>query len=102
VNLVLTADEGTNTLIAIGESRMLAQLDDLIHKLDVRQPQVMLEVIIVSLSDSDTLDLGVELKKIEVSGSTIISLSSLFGLGTPASEYLRPRSPGDEASRAWC
>jgi type II secretory pathway component GspD/PulD (secretin) len=83
--LTMTADEGTNTLIAVGEPRLLGQLDDLIRRLDVRQPQVMIEVMVVNLSEADTLDLGVELKKIEVSGDTIITLSSLFGLGTPAS-----------------
>ena len=83
--IFLTADEGTNTLIATADARLLKQLEDLIRKLDVRQPQVMIEVMIVSLSDNDTLDLGVELRKIELSGSTAISLSSLFGLGTPPS-----------------
>lgn len=82
--LTLTADEGTNTLIAFGESRLLAQLADLIQTLDVRQPQVMLEVTIASLSDSDSLNLGVELRKFEIVGNTTISLSSLFGL-SPAS-----------------
>jgi len=81
----LTADEGTNALIATADARLLKQLEDLICKLDVRQPQVMIEVMIVSLSENDTLDLGVELRKIELSGSTSISLSSLFGLGTPPS-----------------
>ena len=42
----------------------------------------MLEVLVVSLTDTDTFDLGIELEKLEVSGSTLISLSSLFGLGT--------------------
>ena len=81
-SLLLTQDEGTNTLIAVGEPRLLAQLENLIRVLDVRQPQVMVEVIIVSLSEDDTLDLGAELKKIEINGSTLISLTSLFGLGT--------------------
>jgi len=79
--LSLTADEATNTLIAVGEPRKLAQLEDLLRTLDVRQPQVMIEVLVVSLSESDTLDLGVELQKIESSGSTVITLASLFGLG---------------------
>jgi type II secretory pathway component GspD/PulD (secretin) len=78
--LMLTADEGTNTLIAVGDPRLLSQLEELIRTLDVRQPQVMIEVLVVSLSDAQTLDLGVELQKIEISGGTIISLSSLFGL----------------------
>jgi general secretion pathway protein D len=82
--LVLSADEGTNTLIAVGDPRKLDQLGALIRQLDVRQPQVMLEVLVISLSESDTLDLGIELEKLEINGSTLISLTSLFGL-TPGS-----------------
>ena len=81
--LTLTADEGTNTLIAVGEARRLDQLAELIRTLDVRQPQVMLEVLLLVLTDGDTLDLGVELERMTVSGSTMFNLASLFGLGTP-------------------
>lgn len=80
--LILTADEDTNTLIAIGEARLLSQLEQIIQRLDVRQPQVMLEVLVVSLTEGDTRDLGVELRKLEISGSTLVSLSSIFGLGS--------------------
>ncbi|MCH8316776.1 MAG: hypothetical protein IIA64_12465, partial [Planctomycetes bacterium] len=80
-SLVLTSDEGTNSIIAIGDARRLDQLEQLIAELDVRQPQVMIEVLIVSLTDGQTLDLGVELEKLQINGSTFIALSSLFGLG---------------------
>lgn len=80
--LTLTADEATNTLIAIGEPHALARLQALIPTLDVRQAQVMIEAVLVSLSDSQTMQLGVELEKIEVSGDTIFRLASLFGLST--------------------
>ena len=79
-SLVLTADEGTNTLIATGDTRRLAQLEQLIRQLDVRQPQVMIEAMVVSLTEGQTLDLGVELEKLQISGETLITLSSLFGL----------------------
>ncbi len=79
--LILTADEGTSTIIALGEARLLEQLEDLIATLDVRQPQVMIEVMVASLTEGDTLDLGVELSKLNMSGNTLISLASLFGLG---------------------
>jgi len=81
--VTLTADVGTNTLIAVGEPRMLTQIEELLKTLDVRQPQVMVEVLVVSLNESDTKDLGMELEKIELSGDTVIRLTSLFGLGTP-------------------
>ncbi|MCI0456507.1 MAG: hypothetical protein L0Z62_05945, partial [Gemmataceae bacterium] len=65
-SLVLTADEGTNTLIAIGDARRLEQLAELIRTLDERQPQVMLEALVLSLTEGDTLDLGVELEVMAV------------------------------------
>ncbi len=82
--LGLTADESTNSLIAVGPSRLLAQLGDLITQLDTRQPQVMVEALLVSLSDGESLDFGVELERLEVSGGTFFKLSSLFGLSSGA------------------
>lgn len=83
--VTLTVDRGTNTLIAVGEPRILEQIEKLLATLDVRQPQVMLEVLVVTLTDGQTLDLGVELEKLSISGDTLIRLSSLFGLGTRGS-----------------
>lgn len=102
-SVMLTADEGSNTLITIGESAVLEQIEQLIETLDVRQPQVMIDVMIVGLREEDTLDLGVELEKLEISGSTLIRLSSVFGLGSSLGEIAAPArgfsgvvlSPGD-------
>ena len=80
--LSLTADEATGTIIAVGEPRLLDQVERLIRNLDVRQPQVMLEILIVLLNEGQTLDLGVELEKIEIASDVRITLSSLFGLST--------------------
>lgn len=77
----LSSDEGTNTLIAMGEPRILSQIETLLQTLDVRQPQVMLEVLILSLSESQTLDLGLELEKLS-GGETRTRIASLFGLST--------------------
>ncbi len=78
--LILSSDEGTNTLIAVGEPRLLAQVESLLVSLDVRQPQVMLEVLIVTLTESQTLDLGVELEYLRIDGETKSRIASLFGL----------------------
>lgn len=78
--LRLTTDDGTNTLIVMADPRTLAQVEALLPTLDVRQPQVMLEVLLVSLSDSQKTDLGVELDKLTLNGNTSFRLSSLFGL----------------------
>lgn len=88
--LSITADEGTNTLIAIAEPRMLAQLELLIRQLDVRQPQVMLEVYLVSLSEQDAMNLGIELQKLGEFGGNFYSLSSLFGLSSTSGGTVTP------------
>lgn len=93
-DLTLTADEGTNTLIAIAEPRRLTQLEDLIKSLDVRQPQVMLEAYLVSLSESQSRDLGVELERLTAIGNANVRLASLFGLSTASGNT---RSVGDSA-----
>ncbi|MBX3322446.1 MAG: hypothetical protein KF757_05595 [Phycisphaeraceae bacterium] len=80
--VMLSADEHTNTLIAAGEPRLLAQIESLLRTLDVRQSQVMLDVLLVTLTESQSRDLGVELEQLAMSGQTSIRLSSLFGLGT--------------------
>jgi len=78
--ITLTADEGTSTIIAVGEPRLLAQVERIIRQLDVRQPQVMLEVMLVSLTDGQALNLGVELEKLEIGSDAVLRLASLFGL----------------------
>jgi len=80
-SLVIATDPSTSTIIAMGEPRLLAQLADLLRELDVRQPQVELEVIMVSLSKGQTRDLGVELFRAFQHRQTTFLLSSLFGLG---------------------
>ena len=81
--LTITADEGTNSIIVVGEPRVLAQIEQILRTLDLRQPQVMLEVLFVQLTDNQSMELGVELSKMEINGSTLWSLSSLFGIAPP-------------------
>ncbi|MEL6396634.1 MAG: secretin N-terminal domain-containing protein [Planctomycetota bacterium] len=76
----LTSDVATNAVIAIGDPIELDRIESLIADLDVRRPQVQLEVLIVSLSDSDSLSLGVELQQLINDAGTMVQLSSLFGI----------------------
>jgi type II secretory pathway component GspD/PulD (secretin) len=80
--LIVNADEATNTLFASGDAGLIDKIAGLITTLDVMPPQVMLEVLILNLSDSDALDLGVEFRSVSDQG-TAFTLSSLFGLGAP-------------------
>ena len=80
--VTLTADEPTNRIVAMGEARLLDQLELLIETLDVRHAQVLVEAIVVTLSETDTFDLGVELRRAGASDGTLFELASLFGLSS--------------------
>ena len=85
--VVLTADEGTSSIIAVGEPRLLSQIEKLIGQLDIRQPQVMVQALVVTLNDSQTRDLGIELEgQLNLSGDSILRLSSLFGLSSAGAQ----------------
>jgi general secretion pathway protein D len=84
--VTLAVDEATSTLIAIGDPRVLTQIEALVHNLDVRQPQVMLEVLMVTLTDTQSRNLGLELESIGVSDDVVSRISSLFGLGRRTSD----------------
>lgn len=78
--LTLTLDGGTSTIIAIGPPRVLDQVASLVTSLDVRQRQVELQVLLVSLSENQTRDLGAEIRGEVGIGEIDLKLSSLFGL----------------------
>jgi general secretion pathway protein D len=81
--LKIVADEATSSLIVVGEPRAHEQLEQILLMLDIRQPQVRLEILMLSLTESQTLDLGVELQQtLDLGGNTLATLSSLFGLGS--------------------
>ncbi len=82
-SVVLTADTITNSLIALGDPRALDQVEALLKQLDQRQPQVDIEIIMVSLSDNQNQALGIELLKQITDGKTTGTVASLFGLGSP-------------------
>ncbi len=79
-DLMLTSDTGTNTLIAVGSPRLLDQVDALLTTIDIRQPQVMIEVLMLGLTDAQTKDLAIHLDHIVTKGGTLVRLASLFGI----------------------
>ena len=83
LGVTLTQDAGTNRIVAVGPPRLLDEVGELIAQLDERSPQVLVEALIVNVTDAQTRDLGVELQKGLRSGDTLFRLQSLFGLGSP-------------------
>lgn len=92
-DLELAVDEELNVIIATGSPRRVEQVKQLVAQLDVRQPQVQLEVILLSLSESETRDLGVELAGNIDTGKTLVGLGSLFGISS-----ISPSSASAQAS----
>lgn len=75
----ITADPHTNALIVIGDTAVQAIYKALIERLDVRRPQVMIEVTLVILDTSDSFSLGIEIGG-NVGGNPEFISFSAFGL----------------------
>ena len=58
--LAISADETTNALVITAQPDVMAELEQVIAKLDIRRAQVLVEAIIVEISDGDGLNLGVQ------------------------------------------
>ncbi len=66
---VVIADEQTNSIMITASKTRWSEIKNLLERLDVRQPQVLIETALVELNISDTFDLGVELA--EISGGSV-------------------------------
>ncbi len=97
-DLVLAVDPELNAIIAAGPPNLLDEVASLVARLDQRQPQVLLEVLLVSLSEGQSRDLGVELQARIDSGSTLIGLGSLFGLSSVGPGSAAPTVGGSGGS----
>jgi len=74
------ADTPSNSIIVIAPPSVQRVYQNLIRKLDVRRPQVLIEATVVILDTSDDFSLGVELQGDEdVGGGTLLTFSQ-FGL----------------------
>ncbi|MCR9105907.1 MAG: type II secretion system secretin GspD [Gammaproteobacteria bacterium] len=56
----IEADEDTNALIITADAGQMAALEAVIHRLDIRRAQVLVEAIIVEMEAGDAQDLGLQ------------------------------------------
>jgi general secretion pathway protein D len=56
----IEADEGTNSLIMTADADEMAALEAVIHRLDIRRAQVLVEAIIVEMQVGDNQQLGLQ------------------------------------------
>ena len=58
--LSIVADSGTNSIIISAQPEMMLSLSSLIHQLDIRRAQVLIEAIIVEVSQDDGIGLNAQ------------------------------------------
>lgn len=71
-------EPGSNTLVISAAGEIQADIEQIIRQLDQRRPQVLVEAIIVEISDSAAKELGVQFALGGINGSTVPLLSSNF------------------------
>ena len=76
-------DTGSNAIVisAVGETQQA--LETIIRRLDVRRPQVLVEAIIVEISDDAAKELGVQFALGGVNGSTVPFIGTNFSRSAP-------------------
>jgi len=80
------ADDGTNTVVVHGRQRMMADIQQVIHRLDVKPALVELEAIIIDVSNDSVDRLGINWQASGKNGSVAVGSPnpSLPGDGTNA------------------
>jgi len=85
----VVAEEQTNSLLIEAEKKDYDQILQIIRKLDVRRPQVLLEAAIIEVSANSTTNMGIELASVDVAGSGFRAAGgSYFGLSSLDAEEL--------------
>ncbi len=99
--VTITADTATNSLVIQASKEAYDTLKQVIDKLDVSRPQVLVEALIVEVDVTDALDLGFNVAYRMINGDTDILLSTgaalIPGAGLLATAIRAPSfsNPGD-------
>lgn len=86
----ITVEENTNTLIVVAEPQVQELYREIIEKLDVYRPQVLVEVTVVTLDAQEDFNLGIEVSGGDRNGTERAFSFTSFGLSEvdPASGSL--------------
>ena len=76
-------DPGSNSIVITADGETQAELAGLIRRLDVRRPQVLVEALIVEISDTAAEELGVQFGLAGVNGSTVPLATTNFSRSAP-------------------
>lgn len=76
---LVQAHESTNALVVAGNPDQLREMRLLVDQLDIRRAQVLVEAIIVEISDSQARDLGVQWLMVDQTSGSIPLMTGNFG-----------------------
>jgi len=65
----IVADENTNSLVITAPPAVMRDLRQVIRRLDIRRPQVLIEAIIAEVSTGASFDLGVQWRSTDITSS---------------------------------
>jgi len=91
-NVVIQADEQTNSLVISASPEVFRSLKVVISQLDVRRAQVMVEGVIAEITTDKTRELGVQWAVDGRQGNNAVGLIN-FSLGTPITAFANLTSP---------
>jgi general secretion pathway protein D len=82
-DVVISAHKGTNALVVTAPTDIMNALRDVINQLDIRRAQVLIEALIVEMSEGDGINLGVQWGSVEAGaviqyGNTGASIGSVL------------------------
>lgn len=80
-NVVIKADDHTNSLILSASADIMRDLEDVIAQLDVRRAQVLVEAIIVEMLDADGINFGIQWANKHAGGTQFSSAQSRISAG---------------------
>ena len=80
---MIAYDKATNSIIINGDADIQRTLREVIAQLDIRRPQVLIEAIIVEMSDTTARELGLQYFFTGTNGSTVPFGTTNFQRATP-------------------
>ena len=96
----IEADEGTNSLIITADTDQMASIEAVIHRLDIRRAQVLVEAIIVEMEVIDGQDLGLQWLFADSSGAFGSNINAADATARTIAEGILPDDDADDISLA--
>lgn len=88
--VVIQAHEGTNAILASGSPDVLRELEHILAQVDIRRAQVLVEAIVVDISENRAKELGVQWLAYDRNGTTPVAGTNFSRNALPGSSNTTP------------